>query len=156
MPRRGGGGGGGGAEATGPILIVIIVIAAIGLAVYPIFPKVTATFQIKQSPEGVNFLSVKLDHLTFASAASIQKDVVFVYAVTPDVNGFAVKGVVSISYGGQTITTSPSFTLTTGLYSLSFVGNYRTEQPSIYYHVQVDITYPNGDVVSQGADVPPT
>lgn len=154
MPHPSGGPAAG--SALGLVLILVIVLGSISLAVWPIFPKVTATFQItKQYPYAVAFLSVKLDHLTFASASSIQKDAVFVYPVTPDQNSYTVNLVVQISYGGQTIVTSPTIPITTGVYSLSFVGNYRTEQPNVYYHIQLSASYAGTEIVAQ-ADVPPT
>lgn len=146
----------GGNIAFGPILILIVVVAAIALAVYPIYPKVTASFQVFKYPQQVTFLSVKLDHLTYASAASVQKDAIFIFPVSPDTNSFSVTAVAQISYAGQVLSTTPLYSIPTGLYSLSFVGNYRTEQPNIFYHIVLNVTFPSGLFVTQTADAPPS
>jgi hypothetical protein len=144
------------AAAIVPILMVLIVIGAIAFAVFPVYPKVTATFQIKSTPQDVVFLSAKLDRLTIAAASGIQKDTVFLYSLAPDTNGYMVTVVVEVSYSGQTLATSPSSTVVTGLYSISFVGNLRAEQPSVYYHVKVTVTFPSGPVIVKEVDVPPS
>ena len=61
------------AAGIGPILIVIIVVGAIALAIVPVYPKVTATFQIKPAPQDVAFLSAKLGRLTIATASGASK-----------------------------------------------------------------------------------
>lgn len=159
MPRRDGGGAK--LDVSGPLIILIVVVAAIGLAVYPVYPRVTATFRISgypTYPHQISFLSTKLDYLTVVVSAGIQRNTIFVYTVSPDTGSSAlgVALVAQVSYDGEVLATTPIYTIASGVYSLSFLDNYRAQQSGSYYQIQVNATYSDGSTVSQTANAVPS
>jgi predicted membrane protein len=143
------------APATPAFLILVVVLVVVFAAIYPAFPKVTATVKVQWSDPRLQLTDARLEKMTFAQAASISRGTIFLYAINTQPQTKFTLSVV-VSYSGQTLAQGVWSDIPLGLYSFSVVLNPQTEQTNVFYQLSMVASFSDGQSVQIQGIVPPS